>query len=61
LLFGDPQFWPTALLLIGVCVCGASFAALSLQWLPQGALDNTRPFPAVDPAIPSGLEPAGAE
>jgi NNP family nitrate/nitrite transporter-like MFS transporter len=61
-LFGDPEFWPTALLIIGVTVTLISFTALSLQLVPEGLpLAAREPAPAAEPAISGLPEPAGAE
>src|SRR5262245_5207772 len=49
LLFGEPEFWPTALLIIGVFVSAVSFVALSLQWSLEGAVDPSPP-PVFEPA-----------
>jgi NNP family nitrate/nitrite transporter-like MFS transporter len=56
LLFGEPEFWPTALLLIGVFVSVASFFALSLHLSP--AVSKT---PVFEPSLSVAIEPAGAE
>src|SRR6476659_6325383 len=46
LLFGEPEFWPTALLVIGVFVSATSFIALSLHLTPEGVAAPThRPQP----------------
>jgi NNP family nitrate/nitrite transporter-like MFS transporter len=61
LLFGEPEFWPTALLVIGVFVAATSFIALSLKLTPEGATaPASRPAPAFEPA-PAAIEPAPAE
>ena len=54
LLFGEPEFWPTALLIMGVGVTVTSFAALSLQLSPQGA-------PVAEPRSELPLQPSLAE
>jgi len=62
LLFGEPEFWPTALLLIGVFVSAASFVALSLQLTPAGASAPAhRPQPTFEPSLAVAIEPTGAE
>jgi NNP family nitrate/nitrite transporter-like MFS transporter len=62
LLFGEPEFWPTALLVIGVFVAAASFVALSLHLTPEGASAPAhRPQPTFEPSLAVAIEPAGAE
>jgi MFS transporter, NNP family, nitrate/nitrite transporter len=58
LLFGDPEFWPTALLIMGVGVTVTSFAALSLQLSPQGA---RLPEQVGEPRPEMPLQPSLAE
>ena len=62
LLFGEPEFWPTALLMIGVLVSLASFVALSLHLTPEGATTPAhRSQPVFEPSLSVAIEPAGAE
>jgi len=62
LLFGEPESWPTVLLMIGVFVCLASFIALSLHLTPEGIkIPAPRPQPAFEPSMAVAIEPAGAE
>jgi NNP family nitrate/nitrite transporter-like MFS transporter len=62
LLFGEPEFWPTALLVIGVFVSATSFVALSLHLTPEGAAAPViRPQPIFEPSLAAAIEPAGAE
>jgi MFS transporter, NNP family, nitrate/nitrite transporter len=58
LLFGDPEFWPTALLIMGVCVTATSFTVLSLQLRPDGAPVL---LPQSELALTKSIEPALAE
>jgi MFS transporter, NNP family, nitrate/nitrite transporter len=58
LLFGEPEFWPTALLIIGVGVTAISFSALSLQLRADG-VPVLNPEPEV--ALPIAIEPAQAD
>jgi NNP family nitrate/nitrite transporter-like MFS transporter len=60
LLFGAPESWPTALLIIGVVVSAVSFLTLSLHLAPEAArADQPRPRAVVEPSLL--LEPAAAE
>jgi NNP family nitrate/nitrite transporter-like MFS transporter len=61
LLFGEPEFWPTALLFIGVFVCAAACGALSLQWRPATALAAATPAVEVTAAQTGGVSPALAD
>jgi MFS transporter, NNP family, nitrate/nitrite transporter len=62
LLFGDPEFWPTALLIMGVAVTAVSFSALSLQLAADGEpVATPQSDLAVRPALAPAMEPAGAE
>jgi MFS transporter, NNP family, nitrate/nitrite transporter len=62
MLFGEPEFWPTALLMIGVFVAATSFLALSLRVTPESTTaESPRPRLAFEPALTRALEPAGTE
>jgi len=61
LCFGEPEFWPAVLLLIGVFVCAAAFGALSLQWKPTTALAAAAPADEVASARTGSLSPALAD
>jgi len=62
LLFGEPETWPTALLMIGVFVSASSFVALSLHLTSEGAsVPARRPQPVFEPSVRVTIEPAGAE
>jgi NNP family nitrate/nitrite transporter-like MFS transporter len=62
LLFGEPETWPTALLVIGVFVSAASFIALSLHLTLEGTSVPARgPQPAFEPSVGLTIEPAPAE
>jgi hypothetical protein len=59
LLFGAPEFWPTALLIIGVGVCAASFLALSLYVKPEEAPAPVPKYsPVFDAMLPTRIETA---
>lgn len=61
LLFGEPAFWPTALLCLGVGVTVVSFAALSLQLVPEARPAAPRAAPHGEEPLGLAIEPAGAE
>jgi NNP family nitrate/nitrite transporter-like MFS transporter len=61
LLFGASEFWPTALLIIGVSVSAVSFLALSLYLTPEPAALRAPQPPAFEPVLPAALEAAAAD
>jgi NNP family nitrate/nitrite transporter-like MFS transporter len=61
LCFGEPELWPTVLLLIGVFVCAVAFAALSLQLRPAMALAAGAPADQREAPVAGGISPALVE